>query len=568
MFSVKPNIQQLTALMLKAHITQAVVCPGSRNAAIVHNLQAAGIECYEVTDERSAGFFAIGLIEANGGMPVAVCITSGSAVLNLSPAVSEAYYRMFPLLIITADRPPQWIGQMDGQTLPQSNAYGQMVAKSVSLPEPANAEERWYCNRLINEAFIALQQIHRPVQINVPITEPMFDFTAESLPNERLIEWTKSHASQDILTEAMREAWQNSNRILIVIGQMLPDEMEKIGLLLADLGRKGCIVLAENLSNVQISDEMENLYIGNFDEMLYAQHFETPDLVITIGGHIVSKRLKQHLRKNPPQWHWHISPNGEVADLFVCCTHLIEATPQNLLSVLCKEDTANLQLRQAYQNRMIRYADKIASIDRKIPAFCDLKVLHDILPKIGNEWHLHVANSSMVRNVQLFFKGKNSIHCNRGVNGIEGSVSAAVGYWASSRKPTMLLTGDLSFFYDQNALWNKYIKSPATPLRILVLNNRCGQIFHHLPGLASPYLSNSITAHHETTAEGIAKECGATYMAVSCKESDAEAALQQTLQVFLQTDKSVKILEVFTDSSVNEQAYKEYYHQLKSIQEL
>ena len=156
--------------MLKAHITQAVVCPGSRNAAIVHNLQAAGIECYEVTDERSAGFFAIGLIEANGGKPVAVCVTSGSAVLNLSPAVSEAYYRMFPLLIITADRPPQWIGQMDGQTLLQSNAYGQMVAKSVSLPEPTNAEERWYCNRLINEAFIALQQTHRPVQINVPIT--------------------------------------------------------------------------------------------------------------------------------------------------------------------------------------------------------------------------------------------------------------------------------------------------------------------------------------------------------------------------------------------------------------
>ena len=565
MFSVKPNIQQLTALMLKAHITQAVVCPGSRNAAIVHNLQAAGIECYEVTDERSAGFFAIGLIEANGGMPVAVCVTSGSAVLNLSPAVSEAYYRMFPLLIITADRPPQWIGQMDGQTLPQSNAYGQMVAKSVSLPEPTNAEERWYCNRLINEALIALRQTLRPVQINVPITEPMFDFTADSLPDERLIEWTKSHASQNILTDTMREAWQKSNRVLIMVGQMLPDEMAEIGHLLANLSRKGCVVLAENLSNVQIIDEMANLYIGNFDEMLYAQHFETPDLVITIGGHVVSKRLKQHLRKNPPQWHWHIAPNGEMADLFMCCTHLIESAPLNLLASLCEAEAELLQQRTKYQKKMLSYADEIAKLKRMTHQFSDLKVLHDVLPKMGNEWHLHVANSSMVRNVQLFFKGKNPVHCNRGVNGIEGSVSAAVGYWASSGKPTMLLTGDLSFFYDQNGLWNKYVKAPSAPLRILILNNGCGQIFHHLPQLDSPYLASSIAAHHETTAEGIAKECGATYMAVNSKESNAEAALQQALQAFLQMDKSVKILEVFTDSSTNELAYKAYYHQLKSI---
>ena len=140
MFSVKSNIQQLTVLMLKAGITQVVVCPGSRNAAIVHTFHAAGMQCYDVTDERSAGFFAIGLMEANGGKPVAVCVTSGSAVLNLAPAVSEAYYRSFPLMVISADRPLRWIGQMDGQTLPQQGAFGSLVSKSVSLPEPQNLE--------------------------------------------------------------------------------------------------------------------------------------------------------------------------------------------------------------------------------------------------------------------------------------------------------------------------------------------------------------------------------------------------------------------------------------------
>ncbi len=143
MYSTKINIQQLTVLMLKAGIDKVVVCPGSRNAAIVHNFKAAGMECYDITDERSAGFFAIGLIQANKGASVAVCCTSGSAVLNLAPAVVEAYYQALPLFVVTADRPAMWIGQKDGQTMIQSGVFDGYVSKSVSLPEPRDREERW-----------------------------------------------------------------------------------------------------------------------------------------------------------------------------------------------------------------------------------------------------------------------------------------------------------------------------------------------------------------------------------------------------------------------------------------
>ena len=109
--------------------------------------------CYSVTDERSAGFFAIGL-SLQGGGPAAVCCTSGSALLNLHPAVAEAFYQQVPLIVISADRPAAWIGQMDGQTLPQPGVFGPLVKMSVNLPEVQTDEDEWFCNRLINEAIL------------------------------------------------------------------------------------------------------------------------------------------------------------------------------------------------------------------------------------------------------------------------------------------------------------------------------------------------------------------------------------------------------------------------------
>lgn len=545
MFSNKCNIQQLTALILKKGITEAVVCPGSRNSAIVHNLQAAGLTCYNITDERSAGFFAIGLIEANGGKPVAVCVTSGSAVLNLAPAVSEAFYRNFPLLVITADRPERWIGQMDGQTLPQPNAFGAMTVKSVSLPEPTDEEGRWYCNRLINEAFIEMDKTNRPVQINVPITEPMFDFSAPSLQEERLIEFVDNTLCECVMTSNMQEIWKASKKVMIVVGQMLPGEIQKCVPYLKSLHDGGCTIIAETLSNTHTTPLLEGEFIDNFDEMIRTECFETPDFIITLGGHIVSKRLKKLIRQNPPLHHWHISPIGEPSDLFMCCTSLIKANAESLLSSLSSAVSSMFSEvrdeRMEYSARLKEKSKECHNNTILTNSFDDKNVLNTILKNVDNDWRIHVANSSMVRNLQQIFSSSNTIHCNRGVNGIEGSVSAAVGYWAGSKSPTLLLTGDLSFFYDQNALWNNYVKSPQSPLRILIINNGCGEIFYHLPGLNSPFLDNSIAASHTTTAEGIAMECHAQYLPATNEEE-----LLAALTSFTKKDNDVRILEVFT----------------------
>ncbi len=533
MYSVKRNIQQLVSLMLKRGINDVVVCPGSRNAPLVHTFAEAGMRCYEITDERSAGFFAIGLIEAKE-CAVAVCCTSGSAVLNLAPAVSEAYYRPLPLLVITADRPACWIGQMDGQTLPQTSAYGSMVRKVVSLPESSydgdnalNADNVWHSNRLINEALIEQERTNGPVQINVPITEPLFDFTATELPDERVIEYCgvrSSLASSAVLSEDMVEQWDASARRLIIVGQMLPGRARELEKILCGL-RNTCVILAEQLSNIHDG------IVENFDEIIktYSDNpLIQPDMVVTLGGHFVSKSLKQWLRKNPPRQHWHISETGEMADVFCCATHIIEARAEQVLLQLAKETSM-----ERTSNFVARWNDLSESLNKGVKVLetlDEMAVLRAVTSSVTAEWNIHVANSCMVRNLQRLSLPPCDVHCNRGVNGIEGSLSAAVGYAVGSGMKTLLLIGDLSFFYDQNGLWNRFVREGDICLRILLINNGGGKIFDKLPGLeTSRHRDTLIGGAHKTMAEGVALANNCAYRRVEeyADLSDAVAWLMQ-----------------------------------------
>ena len=262
MYSNKENVNILTSLLVAHGIRHAVVCPGSRNAPIVHNLnECPDIQCYPVTDERSAGFYALGMTQYLDE-PVVVCVTSGTALLNLAPAVAEAYYQHRSLVVVSADRPVQWIDQLDGQTLPQPDALGRFVRRAVSLPEPHDEEERWYCNRLVNEALIVR---HAPVHINVPITEPLFQFTVSELPEERKIELLPADIPPHTLSHLVRMFMQSARPMLIAGQPMNPHLDEAVSLVKDD-----------------------ESYV--------------PDFVLYIGGSIVSKRLKHFLRKAKETW--------------------------------------------------------------------------------------------------------------------------------------------------------------------------------------------------------------------------------------------------------------------------
>ena len=319
MYSDKKNILQLVALLIEHNIKKIVLCPGSRNSPIVHTIaNHPFFSCYPVTDERSAAFFAIGLA-LHGGSPAAVCCTSGSALLNIHPAVSEAFYQQVPLVVISADRPGAWIGQMDGQTFPQPGVFGSQVKKSVNLPEIHTDEDEWYCNRLINEALLKLNHHGKgPVHIR---------FTTEELPKVRVITRYQGLNVYDREYTGLIERLNNYNRRMIVAGQMnLIYLFEKK---YSKLLYKHFAWLTEHTGNKTIP----GIPVKNFDAALPEAKLEkmVPDLLFTYGGHIVSKRLKQFLRKHPPREHWHVSLSGEVTDLYGSLTTVIEMDPFEFL---------------------------------------------------------------------------------------------------------------------------------------------------------------------------------------------------------------------------------------------
>ena len=515
MYSNKENVNILTALLVKHGIRHAVVCPGSRNAPIVHNLnECSDIQCFPVTDERSAGFYALGMARATG-KAVVVCVTSGTALLNLAPAVAEAYYQHVPLVVISADRPPQWIDQLDGQTLPQPDALGRFVSKAVSLPEPNNDEERWYCNRLVNEALL---EHHAPVHINVPITEPLFDFSVQNLPEERKIERLEA-AIPDLTLDHVVRMFMQSKRPMLICGQPMNQNLD------------------------------EAVYLIGDDESY------VPDLVLYIGGSIVSKRVKHFLRKAKETWA--VNRTGEVNDTFMNLTQVIlgdGAVVANLVrSHLEQQPHPFIEKWELLLGRIRQHAMKYEPAYSQMAAVKYFEQQYPLLlEKTGSV--VHYANSTSIRLANIF--AQHPVYCNRGVNGIEGSLSTAAGSSTVTDKPVFCVIGDLSFFYDQNALWNQNLKGN---LRILLLNNGRGGIFNMLKGLEqSPARDRLVAAEHHTTAAGICQQNGVAY-----RQATDLLTMQQGIDWLLTAESEHPLLlEVLTDDVADERVYRDYYHSL------
>ena len=492
MYSNKDNVNILTALLVAHGIRHAVVCPGSRNAAIVHNLnECPDIQCYPVTDERSAGFYALGMTQALNA-PVVVCVTSGTALLNLAPAVAEAYYQHRPLVVISADRPQQWIDQLDGQTLPQPDALGRFVRKAVSLPEPHDEETRWYCNRLVNEALI---EKHAPVHINVPITEPLFSFTTPELPVERKIDFLPAEATNITLTHVCRMFLQ-AKRPLLIAGQPMNPLMDE--------------------AVMEIGD----------DESF------VPDFVLYTGDSIVSKRLKRFLRKAKETWV--VNREGEVTDTFMNLTNVIQGDPEVVA------DLIRFNLEEMPHPFVQKWEALLAEIRQRVeeeePDYSQAAVVKYFEQRRG-ESIVHYANSMAIRLANIY--SKTPVYCNRGVNGIEGSLSTAAGYSVVADEPVFCVIGDLSFFYDQNALWNQNLRGN---FRILLMNNGKGGIFDMLPGLEqSPARDRYVAAEHQTSAEGICSQ-----NAVNYRKAENMEQMQQGIDWLLTTESERPLLlEVF-----------------------
>lgn len=578
MFSNKENINILTALLIKKGVTHAVVCPGSRNAPIVHNLnEVDSITCHPVTDERSAGFYAIGLAQATG-QPVVVCVTSGSALLNVAPAVAEAFYQHIPLIVVSADRPQQWIGQLDGQTLPQPGAFGTMVRRSVQLPEPHNDEERWLCRRLINEALhLCTCRQAAPVHINVPITEPLFSFNVEQLPQVTLYRSHSINATTCADNGALQPFFA-AQKPMIVMGQTANGVVSDATL--RTLSAR-FVVLAEPLSNsgytVIHADEAARLLLNdkhNIGEMM-GRNGETvgcngetmgcnditaadflPDYVLYLGDTLVSKALRQLLRRAKAPTCLVTPDASQVPDPLMTLTDIVEC-PLDKMDALLASLAGNEAVTPSahdfharWQTLLARCADHAEGYEPPYSQMATVRYFESQLDDLDIDLHVHYANSSAVRLASIY--AAHRVWCNRGVNGIEGSLSTAAGFSLATPDMVVCVIGDLSFFYDQNALWNSQLRGN---LRIILLNNHCGGIFSTLPGLeASAAAHDMVSAKHNADARGICTQNDIGYLKANNID---EMQLGIVTLLTQQTDRPM-LLEVFTHAEEDAKAMKDY----------
>ncbi len=531
-------------------IQHIVISPGSRNAPLtigfVNNLY---FKCYSIADERCAAFFALGIAQQIN-KPVAVVCTSGSALLNYYPAFAEAFYSEIPLIVLSADRPKDKIDIGDGQTIRQENVFVNHSLFNANLNEFQSEENDF----LINEAITVSLTKKGPVHINAPFEEPLYETVSEISVNAKIINNATVNYEVDNLTKYI-ENWNSSKKKLIIIGGLFPNAIEQKHL--DFFGNDNSVVV---MTEVTSNTHHQN-FITNIDSIITPFSNEDflefqPDILLTFGGMIVSKRIKTFLRKYKPQQHWHID-ELRAYDTFGCLTKHFKVLPnvffnnfiQKIVEIESNYQFKNLKIRDLRLLKHKEYLNKIA--------FTDLKAFDIILPKLPSQCQLQISNSSAIRYSQLISINPNiEVFCNRGTSGIDGSTSTAIGASTVSNKPTVLITGDIGFLYDSNALWNNYIPKN---FKIIVINNGGGGIFRILPGHdETPIFNTFFETSHCLTAESLAKMYRFEYNIASTEES-----LKKGLEAMYSQNEKPYLLEVFTPTLDNDKVLLQYFNELE-----
>jgi len=582
-----PLAQTVIELCKAKQIKHVVISPGSRNAPLTLGFtNNIFFKCYSIVDERCAAFFALGIAQQLQE-PTALVCTSGSALLNYYPAVSEAFYSNIPLVVLSADRPKHLVGIGDGQTINQKNVFKNHILYSANLKldlkhekqVPAHKElpifknfenkiERLlglqkdiqvYNEEVINNAINFASLKKGPVHINVPFDEPLYETVKTLSVSPKIIDVSVQHNNigKNVLQSCL-EDWNAASKKMVLVGVNTPNV----------INQKWLDKLAEDDSVIVLTETTSNLHHPSFFssiDMLIAPLNDDkkkelqPDILLTFGGLIVSKKIKQFLRKYQPKHHWHID-NKTANDTFFCLNKHINEEPNEFFEKFLPSVNLAHYVKSTYKStwtaiKQQRTKKHNAYLD--IVPFSDFKVFNNILKTIPNDYILQSGNSSTIRYTQLFKINKTiEVFCNRGTSGIDGSTSTAIGCAVVNKKPTVFITGDLSFFYDSNALWNNY--TPKN-FRVIVVNNEGGGIFRILPG---PKNTKNFDTYFETnhylTAEHLCAMYGFEY-----KSARDEATLKSALQSFYLEDEQPKLLEVFTPKRLNDEVLLKYFEFVK-----
>ena len=562
--SAKKEVQITVAQCVAMGMKHVVVSPGSRNAPMIIALnQHPEIETIVIPDERSAAFYALGMAQQLNA-PVGVLCTSGSAALNYYPAIAEAFYQQVPLIVFTADRPKSWVNQGDGQTIDQDNVFKNHIRYSITIPESTAENFEWVLSRELSTAFHhANANVKGPVHINLPFSEPLYQ-QAEATVTEadfkiiEVLEPTNSLSNSQ--KQQLEKIWSQSDKKMIICGQLNPDValLTELKALAAD---PSVAILVENTSNL-----VDYGFIHCIDRTLNSIQEEeiaafAPDLLITIGGAVVSKRIKTFLRNANIAHHWKIGFDFLFMDTYQSMTQSIPVKPSEFIHQVThfkRESDSTFGSRWKQKDFLIQ--EKANHFFEQNPAYGDLNVFHTLLDYIPETSHLHMANSSVVRYCQLFDPVRSIQYwCNRGTSGIDGSTSTAAGA-ALIKHETWhtLITGDVSFFYDSNALWNKVL---PPNLRIFMINNAGGGIFKIIPGPSSTEeLEDFFVFNHDFSAEHICKGFKVDYF-----RADTIESIENQMEDFYTFEEHgrAKLMEIYTPSDLNHEQLDAFFEEIR-----
>ena len=548
--------QLVLQALVEHQIEQVVISPGSRNAPLtIGCANHPEIITKSIVDERSAGFFALGLAQQSG-KPVALLCTSGSAMLNYYPAVAEAYYSRIPLLILTADRPAHRIDIGDGQTIRQPRIFEEHIFFESGLDENDPLKEN---AGKIRAAFKALDETRGPVHLNLPFDEPLYETVSELYDFRALLESRVIDKPDSLLRETpvadqkmdeLASIWNGSRKKMIILGVHSPNELIQVQM--DHLSRDpSVLILTETTSNV--SNEK---FISNIDQLIFSLSEEEfsdlrPEVLITFGGMVVSKKIKQFLRRHQPDHHWHVDPH-QALNTYHCLEQHISVSAQLFFSqfffltkpVESQYQATWLKRKNGKNKRHRQYLEKVA--------YSDFQVFYTVFRSLPDGIRLQLSNSSVIRYAQLFDLGKGlEVYCNRGTSGIDGSTSTAVGAATVFPGQTVFVTGDLSFFYDSNAFWNAYVPHN---FRVIVVNNSGGGIFRILPGPKDSGALDYFETPHELNASHLCAMHGFDYQSATDLES-----LEIALEGFFNSTSGPRLLEIFTPSEVNDRVLMDYF---------
>lgn len=550
-------VQAFVSACYEAGMEKVVCSPGSRNSSLVIAFdEHPHIECYVIHDERSAAFIGIGMAQETD-KPVGIVCTSGSAVLNYYPAVAEAYYQRVPLVVISADRPEKWINQGDGQTIVQRNVYANHIDFEAYFTEETPIDE------VRNTTLQGLGQVilgsKGPIHFNIALEEPLYQTATISDDLPSVIEWKKETNSLTTEEIALIKEGLKAEKKLILVGQMPKNAyFQELLKMVAD--DTSFAILVENTSNL-VSLKWGHCIDRSLEGMTPEQEVAfAPDVLITFGGAVVSKRIKAYLRKYKPKHHWKVGVDFPEMNTYEALTHSFHVNESSFLRELLdvKSDIMPSNYGGSWKQRDFLAQSKAEQFLFTAP-FSDLKAIELMLDCIPEHSHIHMGNSSIVRYCQLFNPIPSMTYfSNRGTSGIDGSTSTAVGA-ALAKKDVMhvLLTGDVSFFYDSNALWNNY---NIPNLRIIILNNGGGGIFNIIKGPRDAKQNvRYFDAKHSFKAELLVKGFGLTYFSASNEEE-----LLNAMDEFYSYDEngSAKVLEIHTASISNHLILDDFFKNL------